>query len=136
MARIFWDTNPYIYLFENNPQHSADVARMRLGMLERGDELVTSSMTVGEIQVKGLKEGRPDMAVELKERVQRSSTILPFDEGAADAYALIRASTSVKGPDAIQLACASAYGVESFMTNDAQLLKLRIPGIGEIKVWK
>jgi len=136
LARIFWDTNPYIYLFEHNQQYSAAVAQMRLTMLEREDELVTSSMTVGEIQVKGLKEGRPDIAAELRDRVQRSSTILPFDQRAADAYALIRASTNVKGPDAIQLASASAYGVDSFMTNDTQLLKLRIPGIGEIKVWK
>lgn len=48
-------------------------------MLERGDELVTSFMTVGEIQVKGLKEGRLDMAADLKQRVLLTSTVLHFD---------------------------------------------------------
>jgi predicted nucleic acid-binding protein len=135
LSRIFWDTNPYIYLFENNPIFAPSVSQLRLRMLERGDELVTSFMTVGEIQVKGLKEGRLDMAADLKQRVLLTSTVLHFDHNAANAYALIRATTNAKGPDAIQLACASAYGVDYFFTNDTNLTKLTVRGIGEIRTW-
>ena len=48
MARVFWDTNLFIYLFERNEEWSPRVIELRRKMLARGDELLTSYLTVGE----------------------------------------------------------------------------------------
>jgi len=52
MARVFWDTNLFIYLFEENAEWSPRVVEFRRRMLARGDELVTSHLTVGEVITK------------------------------------------------------------------------------------
>ena len=40
MARIFWDTNLFIYLFENNAEWSPRVVEFRQRMRQRRDELL------------------------------------------------------------------------------------------------
>src|SRR5260370_26112382 len=52
MARVFWDTNLFIYLFEKNAEWSPRVIELRRRMLARGDELLTSYLTVGEVITK------------------------------------------------------------------------------------
>jgi hypothetical protein len=51
------------------------------------------------------------------------------DLKAARKYAAIRGSTSIKGPDAIQFACASEAGVDLFVTNDRRLQGNQVEGI-------
>ena len=48
MARIFWDTNLFIYLFERNAEWSRRVIEFRQRMVALGDELLTSHLTLGE----------------------------------------------------------------------------------------
>jgi len=132
VARFFWDTNHYIYLLEGDPLFQPAVVRLRQRMLLQKDNLITSALTLGEIQVKALNEGRPQDAADLKRRVTDSSRIVPFDAATADAFAYIRSETKIKGADAIQLACAMTAGVDFFVTNGTQLQKLRLPGIGQI----
>ncbi len=93
-----------------------------------GDSLVTSWMTIAEVQVKPRKFGDEDACTEFKQAIIQAAEIVPFAEEAAKSYLNIRATTSIKGPDAIQLACAAAQGVELFITNDGDLCKLRVPG--------
>lgn len=132
MARYFWDTNHYIYLFEDDPIFQPAVMRLRQRMLLHRDDLLTSAMTLGEIQVKGLKNEQPQLAATFRQRVLATSQIVNFDAATADAFAYIRSATKIKGADAIQLACAMTAGVDFFITNDLQLQKLRLPGIGQI----
>ncbi len=128
MSRIFWDTNVFIYLLEGNTTFSKHVVAMRERMLSRNDELLTSWMTVAEIQVQPRKEA-PELCARYKDVITNVATILPFDERASDAYVHIRASSNVRGADAIQLACASAVGANLFVTNDKKLHGLNIPNI-------
>ena len=132
MARFFWDTNHYIYLFEGHPVFQSAVVRLRQRMLLQHDELLTSALALGEIQVKALNEAHPELAEDLKRRVLASSQIVSFDAMAGDAFAHIRATTNVKGADAVHLACAMTTGVDFFITNDTDLHKLLMPGIGRI----
>ena len=61
MSRIFWDTNLFIYLFEAyGPMHDR-VVRLRQTMLERGDQLATSTLTLGEILVKPWEQGNTEL---------------------------------------------------------------------------
>ncbi len=56
--------------------------------------------------------------------------ILPFSIEAADRYSMIRAESRVSQAEAIHLAAAAAAGVDLFITNDDELRKLKVPGIG------
>jgi len=62
LAKIFWDTNLFIYLFEEHPVLGESVRRLRRSMIARGDWLFTSCFTVGEILVKPVSLHRDDIA--------------------------------------------------------------------------
>jgi predicted nucleic acid-binding protein len=55
--------------------------------------------------------------------------VIPFAEKAAIVYARLRADRWLRAPDTIQLACAAAAGTDLFITNDARLHSMQIPGI-------
>jgi predicted nucleic acid-binding protein len=134
MAAVFWDTNVFIYLIEGRPREFADLAaRVRGDLARRGDQLVTSTLTLGEVLVQPLRSGRTDLAARYRELLQQGAAIVPLDEPAADRYAAIRAEfPAVRPPDAVQLACAAQHGVATFITNDDRLGKVTVRGIQEI----
>jgi len=129
VSRIFWDTNLFIYLIEGSGPLSERVVALRTRMLERGDQLLTSALTLGEVLVKPIEKGRDDLQHTYEEALRSTAIIVPFDENAAVAYARIRVNRSIRPPDAIQLACASHAGVDLFLTNDDRLSKTLVPGI-------
>jgi len=129
VSRIFWDTNLFIYLFEQNKEFSQKTIDLRKRMLERGDELLTSSLTLGEVQVLPRKCGDANLALRYKQAILKAAKVIPFGEEAADNYAGILATGGARGPDAIQLACAASAGVDLFVTNDLKLHRLHVPGV-------
>lgn len=129
MSRIFWDTNVFIYLFEGSPQFEPHVASLRRKMLARGDELLTSTLTLGEVLVKPMKLGDIRLANEYRRAIPATATLLRLDERAATLYAKLRCDAALRAPDAIQLACAGSYGVDLFITNDGRLHGKRVDGI-------
>ena len=98
-------------------------------MRQRGDELLTSAFTIGEVQVGPRRKQDHALATRYSTLIRQSSKILTFDEEAAERYGRIRENPAVRPPDAIQLSCASVAGVELFITNDRSLHRLTIPGI-------
>jgi predicted nucleic acid-binding protein len=130
MARVFWDTNLFIYLFENNAEWSPRVVDLRLKMLARKDELVTSWLTVGEVLTKPKELGNTILEKSYLSFFSGGSIdLVPFGEMAAKRYGEIRSSDRVKPADAIQLACAAAAKTDLFITNDNRLSKLVVTGI-------
>jgi predicted nucleic acid-binding protein len=129
MSRIFWDTNLFIYLLEDYGKLSKAVVELRKNMLVRGDQLLTSALTLGEILVKPAEEGNDELCRKYEEAITRVSLVLPFDLKAARLYASIRCDRSVRAPDAVQLACAAGAVVDLFVTNDRRLQKKRVDGI-------
>ncbi len=129
MSRVFWDTNLFIYLFEGSGALSKQVANLRSRMLLRGDQLLTSAMTLGEVLVKPLQSGDSKTADYYQKLITTTAVLLPFEEKAALVYARLRTDKSLRPPDAIQLACAASVGVDLFVTNDVHLHSRQIPGI-------
>lgn len=129
MSRIFWDTNLFIYLVEDKGELSERVVAMRGHMLERGDQLVTSALTLGEVLVKPVESGREDLRHLYEEALTTGAQILPFDRQAARSYAEIRRDRNIRPPDAIQLACAASAKVDLFVTNDERLSRKAVAGI-------
>lgn len=129
MSRIFWDTNIFIYLFENYGELSERAAELRSKMLVRGDRLLTSALTLGEVLVKPTEQQDLELCRKYEEAILATSLVLPFDTKAAKTYASLRCDRSLRAPDALQLACASAAGVDLFITNDARLQRKHVEGI-------
>ncbi len=129
MSRIFWDTNLYVYLLENNPEFVPYVENLRIRMLTRGDQLLTSTMTLGEVLVKPTKAGDTERSRRYEKMILSSSQIIPLDVAAARHYASIRCDRTIKPPDAMQLSCAASVGVDLFVTNDDRLQGKFVPGI-------
>jgi predicted nucleic acid-binding protein len=130
MARIFWDTNIFIYLFENNAEWSQRVIESREKMLARRDQLLTSWLTVGEVLTKP-KELRNAVLEKSYVNFFQSGSVelVPFDFEAAKIYAEIRSRERIRPADSVQLACAAAAGTDLFVTNDSRLSGLIVPGI-------
>lgn len=130
MTKIFWDTNLFIYLFERHPVFAPRVIDIRKSMLARGDHLLTSALTVGEILVKPAEEANREVFERYRAFFQPPAmTVVPFDAQAAVQYARIRKDRGISRPDAIQLACAASAEVDLFITNDARLSAKLVPGI-------
>ena len=123
MSRVFWDTNLFVYLLEG-AEFAARVRQVRSRMLERGDQLVTSALTLGKLPVKP----RELFAI-TRRRFDRLPPFCRFDAACAAHYAALRADRAVKAPDAIQLACAATGGVDLFITNDDRLSRKHVPGV-------
>jgi len=129
MSRIFWDTNVFIYLFENYGPLSVKTVEIRERMLDRGDQLLTSAMTLGELLVKPTERADELQRTRYENAVTTTAVVIPFDAAAARIYAAIRCDRAIRPPDAIQLACAAREGVDMFITNDDRLAGKHFHGI-------
>ena len=132
MSKIFFDTNVFIYLFEDYEPFSTMVDACWRRMIQRGDRLVTSAMTLGELLVKPTELGQASVIEEYDRIIRSRAQVVNFDASVAWRYASLRATHTLRNPDAIQLACAAHFGVDLFITNDKHLHKLNVPGIGFI----
>jgi predicted nucleic acid-binding protein len=132
MNRIFFDTNVFIYMFEGLEPQRSRMLEIRRRMLERGDQIVTSAMTLGEVLVKPTKLGQASLIEQYDRAIRSTSELVSFDAQVAWRFASLRAIHTLRSADAIQLACAAHFGVDLFITNDLQLQKLDVPGIGFI----
>jgi predicted nucleic acid-binding protein len=129
MSRVFWDTNLFIYLFEDYGNLSNNVAQLRSKMLTRGDQLLTSTLTLGEILVKPAERGESELCTKYEVAILTAASVIPFDLGAARIYAELRSARSLRASDAIQLACAANAKVDLFVTNDDRLQGKHVRGI-------
>jgi predicted nucleic acid-binding protein len=129
MSRVFWDTNIFIYFFEDHGQQGKSARALRERMLRRGDQLITSAMSFGEILVKPRERQDLDLCRRYEEAITSTALVLPFDLNAARRFSMLRVERSLRAPDAIQLACAATFGADLFITNDSRLSDLKVDGI-------
>jgi len=132
MSKVFFDTNVFVYLFEDYEPFSSMVDAIWRRMVQRGDKLVTSAMTLGELLVKPSKLGQASLVEQYDHAIRTRAQVVSFDVQIAWRYASLRATHTIRNADAIQLACAAHFGVDLFITNDQNLHKLNVPGIGFI----
>lgn len=130
MAKVFFDSNLFIYLFEGHRQFGERVRSMRESMLDRKDELVTSAMAVGEVLVMPVRSGNLALVERYEAYFQGPNiTVIPFDFEASRRFARIRTEPLIGRADAAHLACASVAGVDLFVTNDDRLARKIVPGV-------
>ena len=124
MSRVFWDTNLFIYLFEDYGPLSKTTAALRTKMLARGDQLLTSTLTLGEILVKPTEQGDMQLCSRYETAITVAVLILPFDAQAARIYASLRSDRALRPPDAIQLASAAG---QTGRRVTAERIQYRVP---------
>jgi predicted nucleic acid-binding protein len=132
LSKIFFDTNLFIYLFEGLEPNRGRVIAIRKRMIERGDRIVTTAMTLGEVLVRPTKLGQTTLVEQYDRAIRTTAQVISFDPSIAWRYASLRATHTIRNADAIQLACAAHVGVDLFITNDTKLQSLNVPGIGFI----
>jgi predicted nucleic acid-binding protein len=129
MSRIFWDTNIFVYFFEDQGRLGEGARGLRERMLRRGDQLITSAMTVGEILVKPRQRQDLDRCRKYELAITATALVLPFDLDAARRFSVLRLNRSLRAPDAIQLSCAATVDTDLFITNDNRLSDLKVEGV-------
>ena len=96
----------------------------------RGDALLTSYLTVGEVLTKPRQAGLTSLERSyLHFFTSGAIQVVDFGMDAAQRYAGIRSRVRIRPADAIQLACAAAAGTDLFVTNDARLSGIVVPGV-------
>jgi uncharacterized protein len=130
MSRIYWDSMLFVYWLEDHPQYAKRVESIHARMKERGDELITSAFTFGEV-LAGVYRTNAARAAEETRRLllQVVAEVIPFQLETSEHYARIRGTTGTAPADAIHLACAAQAGTDLFLTNDKQLAGKFVPGI-------
>jgi predicted nucleic acid-binding protein len=130
VSRIFLDTNFFIYLIEGASPQASRARHLLRAFSARKDEILTSVMSLGEVLVMPLRAGDYALAQRYRQIFHSPGmTVLPFEEQASEAFALLRAGGKIKPPDAIQLATAGTAGCDLFLTNDERLTGTPVRGI-------
>jgi predicted nucleic acid-binding protein len=125
--RVFLDTMSVIYFIEQNTAY-AGLLRPVFEWVDSGIIAgISSYVTLLEILVQPLSQGRTDLAAQYRLTLTRSPNffLFPFEETIAERAAQIRADYNFRVPDAIQLATAELRGAECFVTNDKRLERFR-----------
>ena len=131
MSRIFWDTHLFLYLIEDRGVRAERVAALREWSSARGDTLLTSALTLGEVLARAA--GDDALAGRCDRAIHAAAAVLPFDRRAAARFAEIRRDPAIGAVDAVQLACAASAGVDLFVTGDDRLSRAHVAGIQFIR---
>ena len=130
MSRIYWDSMLFVYWLEDNPHFAKQVGALHSRMKERGDQLITSAFTFGEVLAGVYRVGAVSAADDSRRLLRRVvSEVIPFDLEASERYARIRGMLGIQPADAIHLACAARSGTDLFLTNDKRLVGKIVPGV-------
>ncbi len=123
----FLDTNIFIYLIEENPLYLNQVYKL-LDFLEKNEyEIITSTLTLGEILTKPYKDKRMDLVKTYKAFFSEMQ-LIELNSKIASLFAKIRADYKIKTPDAVQLASAVYAKADLFVTNDDGLSRFKSKG--------
>lgn len=127
---VFLDTAPLIYFMEGHSRYQ-NVLTQIFDLNDKGNfSFITTSITLLEVLVKPLREGKSLLVQQYRDILMKAPGIEVLDVSSviAEKAALLRASYSLKTPDAIQLSTAILTNCDYFLTND-----IRLSAITEIK---
>jgi predicted nucleic acid-binding protein len=118
------DTALFIYLIEEHPHFLAPV-RALFARADAGElEIVTSALTLLEVLVVPLRAGDHALAARYEALLTRSRGVRVVDltrDQLRTAARLRAQHSTLRAPDALQLAAAVGTGCASFITNDRRM---------------
>jgi predicted nucleic acid-binding protein len=125
------DTAPLIYFIEEN-QTYLETVRPFFEAMDWGEfSVVTSIITLLEVLVHPFRYGDTALAQQYRDILLSAEglTTILLSQDIAEEAARLRATHSIRTPDAIQMATAIHAGASSFLTNDD-----RLPALPELAV--
>ena len=123
------DTAIFIYFIEENPRFLPEILPLFKQADQGKRELITSALTLFEVLVVPYRAGNRRLAERYEALLTRSRGIrlVELSHDQLRAAAQLRAATSIKTPDALQLVAAIGGGCATFLTNDRRLPP--VPGL-------
>ena len=123
------DTAPLSYFIEEHPVYLATVLPFFQALHRREIQVVTSTVTLIEVLVRPLRHGDARLAQQYREILFNVTGLdtVPVSVAVAEEAARLRATYSLRAPDAVQLATAINAGAAAFLTNDTGLPRLATP---------
>jgi len=121
--RVYFDTAPIIYALENAPHFAAASIPFIRASEDRKIVGFTGAITLAEMLVKPLRQGRGEYADVLK-GLFTSGDLFDCVDHTRDTYILaasLRAEHRYKFVDALQIATARTLGCQFLITNDHKL---------------
>jgi predicted nucleic acid-binding protein len=134
---VFLDTAPFIYFFEQHPEHFPAVEKFFNQLYESGAQAITSIITYIELTTHPARKGQNQLIRKYRDYLTNSENIslFPLDLNIADYVVELRAQYRFKTPDAIQLGTAVACGADYILTNDIewqQFEEVKVLLVGEL----
>lgn len=134
---LFFDTAPFIYLFEKNESFSGPVEKLLDAIYAANAQIATSLITYMEINTAPAKAGNERLKAKYREYFTNSEgvSLQPMNLAIAEETIRFRAEYNLKTPDAIQLATAKYCGADFVLTNDhawRQITELDIVLVSEL----
>lgn len=120
---VFIDTAPFIYLIERHPRYHPIIRPVFESLSAGSFAGATSVVTLLEVLVQPLRQGRADLAREYRSILTESSglRLVPVTAEMAEMAADLRARHGIRAADAIQAAAGIRQDCAVFITNDARL---------------
>ncbi len=116
--RIGLDTNVFIYYIEEHPVFLKKIEPLIDRIVQGISTGITSYVTLLELLVKPLRDGRLDLVDQYKTILTEQLEMVPIDETVSVKAAELRAKYGLRTPDAIQLASVIQRKGDIFITND------------------
>ncbi|HEY7349528.1 MAG TPA: PIN domain-containing protein [Ktedonobacterales bacterium] len=125
---VYLDANSIIYAVELIEPYQTILRPLWEGARTGVLSVATSDLTLLEILVKPLKIGNKGLEADCRALLDSPDVrLISISHAVLEHAASLRATTSVKTPDAIHAATALIAGCELFVTNDSAFKK--IPGL-------
>jgi predicted nucleic acid-binding protein len=123
------DTAIFIYFIQASPEWRPIVRPLFLAADAGQLEIVTSAITLLELLVVPYRTGDRSLADQYEALLTRSHGIrmIEITESQLRRAARLRAHSRLHTPDALQLAAATHFGCQAFITNDKRLPA--VPGL-------
>ena len=122
-ARVYVDTNLFIYYFENNPQFVEKIDNFFKESIEKNVVLICSELLYLELLVVPFKD-KNNKAISLYENIENyipNLNLIPISKEILVSASKIRASYKYKSPDAIHLSTAKAEKCQTYYGSDKNL---------------
>lgn len=128
------DTAAFIYFIEEESQYLPIIRPLFVEADKGKRRLVTSALTLLEVLVVPYRTGNAPLADRYEALLTRSRGVqmIEVTREQLKAAAQLRAATSIKTPDALQMAAALGARCGTFVTNDRRLPQM--PGLRVIEL--
>ncbi len=132
-TRIYLDANIIIYAVEGFLAYADTIQALLMAMDNAEIVAVTSELTLAEVLVKPMKDGKTEIQQAYRDFLQSTSVfeIIPISREILESAAQLRATMNFKLPEAIHEATAQQQSCDTFLTND---LRFKSSGVANIKL--